>query len=151
MNGNDWTKRYPRIAEEAARLREPLIIDAEVVHLSAEGVADFDALHSRTADEKAVACAFDLLVSGDDIRRKPLIERKAALKWVLRRSRGGIQYVEHAEGHGDKLFAAVCDLGLEGIVSKKIDAAYRSGPSKTWIKVKNPKAPAATRAMDGTF
>ncbi|MGC2686594.1 MAG: DNA ligase [Pseudolabrys sp.] len=136
MNGNDWTKRYPRIAEEAARLREPLIIDAEVVHLSAEGVADFDALHSRTADEKAVACAFDLLVSGDDIRRRPLIERKAALQWVLRRSRGGIQYVEHAEGHGDKLFAAVCDLGLEGIVSKKIDAAYRSGPSKTWIKVK---------------
>ena len=100
MNGNDRTKRYPRIAEEAARLREPLIIDAEVVHLSAEGVADFDALHSHTADEKAVACAFDLLVSGDDIRRRPLIERKAALQWVLRRSRGGIQYVEHAEDHG---------------------------------------------------
>jgi hypothetical protein len=38
------------------------------------------------------------------------------------RSRDGIQYVEHAEGHGDKMFAAVCDLGLEGIVSKKIDA-----------------------------
>ena len=130
MNGNDWTKRYPRIVEEAARLREPLIIDAEVVHLSAEGVADFDALHSRTADEKAVALAFDLLVSGDDIRRRPLVERKAALKWVLRRSRGGIQYVEHAEGHGDKLFAAVCDLGLEGIVSKKLDAPYRSGLSK---------------------
>ena len=49
MNGNDWTKRYPRIVEEAARLRAPLIIEAEVVHLSAEGVADFDALHSRTA------------------------------------------------------------------------------------------------------
>ncbi|HVQ78577.1 MAG: DNA ligase [Pseudolabrys sp.] len=100
MNGADWRKRYPRILEEAARLREPLIIDAEVVHLSAEGVADFQTLHGRTADEKAVAVAFDLLVSGDDIRRKPLIERKAALKWVLRRSRGGIQYVEHAEDHG---------------------------------------------------
>ena len=61
MNGNDWTKRYPRIVEEAARLREPLIIDAEVVHLSAQGVADFDALHSRTADEKAVGCAFGRL------------------------------------------------------------------------------------------
>ena len=87
MNGYGWTKRYPRIVEEAARLREPLIIDAEVVHLSAKGVADFDALHSRTADEKAVACAFDLLLAGDDIR-KPLIDRKAALKWVLRRSLG---------------------------------------------------------------
>src|SRR5262245_40841266 len=49
MKGNDWTKRYPRIVEEAARLRAPLIIDAEVVHLSSDGVADFDALHSRAA------------------------------------------------------------------------------------------------------
>ena len=78
MNGADWTKRYPRIVEEAARLRAPLIIDAEVVHLSKDGVADFDALHSRTVDEKAVALAFDLLHSGDDIRRQPLIERKNA-------------------------------------------------------------------------
>ena len=151
MNGADWTKRYPRIVEEAARLREPLIIDAEVVCLDAEGVANFDALHSRTADEKAMALAFDLLVSGDDIRRRPLFERKTALQWVLRRSRGGIQYVEHAEGHGDKLFAAVCDLGLEGIVSKKITSVYKSGPSIAWIKVKNPKSPAATRAADGMF
>jgi bifunctional non-homologous end joining protein LigD len=151
MNGNDWTKRYPRIVEEAARLREPLIIDAEVVHLSADGVSDFDALHSRTADEKAIALAFDLLLSGEDIRRQPLIERKTALKWVLRKAREGIQYVEHAEGYGDKLFAAVCNLGLEGIVSKKLNAPYRSGPSRTWIKVKNPNAPAATRAVDGTF
>ena len=90
------------------------------------------------------------MVNGDDLRRKPYAERKAALRKLLRRSRG-IQYVEHAEGHGDKLFAAVCNLGLEGIVSKKLDAPYRSGPSKTWIKVKNPKAPAATRAIDGTF
>jgi len=59
--------------------------------------------------------------------------------------------VEHAEGHGDKMFEAVCDLGLEGIVSKKLNAPYRSGPSKSWIKVKNPKAPAATRILEGTF
>jgi len=43
------------------------------------------------------------------------------------------------------------ELGLEGIVYEKLDAPYRSGPSKTWIKVKNPKAPAATRAIDGNF
>jgi bifunctional non-homologous end joining protein LigD len=59
--------------------------------------------------------------------------------------------VEHAEGHGDTLFTAVCKLGLEGIVSKKVNSPYRSGPSKAWIKVKNPNAPAATRAVDGTF
>ena len=151
MNGNDWTKRYPRIVEEAARLRAPLIIDAEVVCLDRKGIPDFDALHSRTADEKAVALAFDLLLSGEDIRQQPLIERKTALKWVLRKAREGIQYVEHAEGYGDRLFAAVCNLGLEGIVSKRITSVYKSGPSKTWIKVKNPKSPAATRAIDGTF
>jgi len=49
-----------------------------------------------------------------------VVERKTALKWVLRKARDGIQYVEHAEGHGDKLFAAVCNLGLEGIVSKRV-------------------------------
>jgi bifunctional non-homologous end joining protein LigD len=49
------------------------------------------------------------------------------------------------------LFAAACKLGLEGIVSKKLDAPYKSGPSKVWLKIKNPKAPAATRAIDGTF
>ena len=63
----------------------------------------------------------------------------------LRAACRGIQYVEHAEGHGDKIFAAVCNLGLEGIVSKKLNAPDRSGPSKVSIKVKNPKAPAATR------
>jgi len=72
------------------------------------------------------------------------------LRKLLRGDRG-IQYVEHAEGHGDRMFAAICDLGLEGIVSKKLDAPYRSGPSKSWIKVKNPKSSAATRAIDGTF
>jgi len=151
MNGNDWTKRFPRIVKEAARLRAPLIIDAEVVHLSAEGVADFDALHSRTADENAVALAFDLLLAGDDIRRQPLIERKKELRWVLRNAREGVQYVEHTGGDGDKMFDAVCKLGLEGIVSKRAGSFYRSGPSKMWIKVKNPNSAAATRVLEGGF
>ena len=70
------------------------------------------------------------LFSGDDIRRRPLIERKTALKWVLRRPRGGIQYVDHTEGDGEEMFAVVCKLGLEGIVSKKLSSGYKSGPSK---------------------
>jgi bifunctional non-homologous end joining protein LigD len=152
--GADWSKRYPRIAKEAARLKGTAIIDAEVVCLTGEGVADFEALHSRRADRLAVACAFDLLMlNGDDLRRRPLVERKAALRKFLGKgaTRGGIQYVAHIEGDGEVMFSAVCKHGLEGIESKKLDAPYRSGPSKTWIKVKNPKAPAATRILDGTF
>jgi bifunctional non-homologous end joining protein LigD len=49
------------------------------------------------------------------------------------------------------MFAAACNLELEGIVSKKLDAPYRSGPSKTWIKAKNPKAPAGPRIIEGGF
>jgi bifunctional non-homologous end joining protein LigD len=114
-------------------------------------MAQFDALHSRVNDERASACAFDLLMfNDDDLRRKPYVERKAILRKLVRHGRG-IQYVEHVEGHGDRLFEAVCKLGLEGIVSKKLDAPYKSGPSKAWLKIKNPKAPAATRAVDGTF
>jgi ATP-dependent DNA ligase len=57
----------------------------------------------------------------------------------------------HSKGDGAEMFKAICKLGLEGIVSKKLDAPYKSGPSKAWLKVKNPKASAATRAIDGTF
>jgi bifunctional non-homologous end joining protein LigD len=59
------------------------------------------------------------------------------------------QYVEHAEGHGDRMYEAVCKLGLEGIVSKRLTSVYRSGPSRAWLKIKNPNAPAATRVIDG--
>ena len=107
---------------------------------------------SRVNDESAVACAFDLLMlNGDDFRRRPFAQRKAAMHKALQRTRRGIQYVEHTEGDGGEMFKAVCKLGLEGIVSKKLDAPYRSGPSKVWLKIKNPSAPATTRAADGTF
>ena len=49
------------------------------------------------------------------------------------------------------MFAAACKLGLEGIVSKRLGSVYKSGPSQTWVKVENPKSPAATRATDEMF
>jgi bifunctional non-homologous end joining protein LigD len=85
------------------------------------------------------------------VRRKPFHERKTALRKVLKRTGRAVRYVEHTEGDGREMFKAVCKLGLEGVVSKKLAAPYRSGPSKIWLKVKNPKAPAATRALDGTL
>jgi ATP-dependent DNA ligase len=152
INGADWSKRYPLITEAAARIDGSTILDAEVVWIDSDGAANFDALHSRVNDQGAVALAFDLMsLDGEDFRQEPFSERKAVLRKVLRRTRRGIQYVEHTEGDGGEMFKAVCKIGLEGIVSKKLDAPYRSGPSRTWIKVKNPKAPAATRAIDGTF
>jgi bifunctional non-homologous end joining protein LigD len=152
INGADWSKRYPLIGRDAAKMKGSAIIDAEVVWLDPYGMSNFEALHSRANDARASACAFDLLMrDGDDLRRKSYSERKAILLKALRCSRAGIQYVEHTEGDGADIFKAVCNLDLEGIVSKKLNAPYRSGRTKSWIKVKNPKSPAATRAIDGTF
>ena len=93
MNGADWSKRYPLIVDAAAHIKGNAILDAEVVWIGPDGVADFDALHSRVNDKSASACAFDLLmVNGDDLRRRPYVERKAALRKLLRHGRC-IQYV----------------------------------------------------------
>jgi hypothetical protein len=51
----------------------------------------------------------------------------------------------------DEAFQAACELGIEGIVSKRLTAPYKSGPCRSWIKVRNPKSPAYMRIVDGTF
>src|SRR6476659_8746433 len=90
--------------------------------------------HSRCFEHEAIACAFDLLkLDGDDLRTRPLSERKTALEKLLKRSRGGIQYVKHLPMSGEDAFEAACGLELEGIVSKRLSAPYKSGPCKSWI------------------
>ena len=121
-------KRYPLIVESAAHIQGPAILDAEVVWLDSDGIAQFDALPSRVNDGTAIALAFDLLMhNGKDVRRRPFAEGKAILRKVLQRTRRGIQYVEHTEGDGVEMFKAICKLGLEGIVSKKLNAPYKPG------------------------
>jgi hypothetical protein len=73
--------------------------------------------------------------------------RKAKL---LAREPTGIVFNEHTEEDGVVVFRHACKLGLEGIVSKRLSAPYRSGPSREWIKVKNPDSPAMRRARAGT-
>ena len=100
---------------------------------------------------RLVLYAFDLLhLDGQDLRQRELVERRAMLSEIIKPV-FAIRYSEHFEGDGAVFFAAAVQYGLEGIVSKKLDAPYKSGPSKAWLKIKNPKAPAATRALDGTF
>ncbi len=83
--------------------------------------------------------AFDLLsLDGEDLRRKPLSERKARLAKLLdgQPPAGPLFYSDHVVGHGAETFAHACEMDLEGIVSKRADASYRSGRSKSWVKVK---------------
>ena len=85
--GADWSARYPLIIDEAHRLRGSAILDAEVVCPGKNGVADFDALHSRTDDHIAVACAFDLLMLNDDDMQCRLFAEQGSIRQTLFRSR----------------------------------------------------------------
>jgi bifunctional non-homologous end joining protein LigD len=103
-------------------------------------------------DSEAFAYAFDLLaMDGADIRLQPLSERRKQLAKLLRKAKPGIRLSEHIEEDGALVFAHACRLGLEGIVSKRTDAPYRSGRVKSWIKTKNKNAAAYMRVEDGTF
>jgi bifunctional non-homologous end joining protein LigD len=94
--------------------------------------------------------AFDLIEhNGDDLRDLPLIERKRWLAKLLGRAkRRAIRFNEHLTGDGPTVFDHVCRMGLEGIVSKRVDAPYRSGPSKVWLKSKNPESAAVRRERE---
>jgi bifunctional non-homologous end joining protein LigD len=144
--GYDWSDRYPLVVAAAGALTVDATIDGEVVVSDDTGIADFEMLHSRDHDQRAILYAFDLLdLDGQDQRALSLENRKARLDGLLRGVPSGIQYCDHLDGDGETVFAHVCKLGCEGIVSKDRTRPYRSGPSKTWLKIKNPQAPGVLR------
>jgi ATP-dependent DNA ligase len=142
-----WSDRYPRIVEAVMAIRaRSATIDGEAVFCDENGLSIFGDLLSRQHDERVILYAFDLLeLDGEDFRPQQLLARKARLQKLLAKAPAGIQYNEHVEGDGQIVFEHACKLGLEGIVSKHREHPYRSGRSKTWLKVKNPAAPGVTR------
>jgi bifunctional non-homologous end joining protein LigD len=151
--GHDWTDRYPAIASPAGKLRaKSFTMDGEAVVVGVDGVAVFDALHRRHKASNAILYAFDLLeLNGEDLRPLPLSARKAKLARLLARKPAGIIFNEHTDEDGATVFRHACKLGLEGIVSKRLSAPYRSGPSRDWLKIKNPASPAMRRARAGLW
>jgi bifunctional non-homologous end joining protein LigD len=150
-NGHDWTDRYPLIVEAALKNRaSSFVIDGEAVLLGVDGVSDFDGLHSRLHDDEVQLYAFDCLaLDGDDLRKLPLSMRKTNLARLLARRPDGIFVAQFEQGEiGPDLFRKVCEFGLEGLVSKHRDRAYRAGTSPNWLKVKNPTHPAMQRVKE---
>ncbi|MGO8917826.1 MAG: DNA ligase D [Stellaceae bacterium] len=141
-NDLDWTQKFPELAAALSRLpaREALL-DGEIVHLTASGATSFSALQNDLSEGTTaglVYMAFDLLFLDDwDLTGAALEERKAALAALLAVEASPlVRYSDHQLGKGPEFFAAACRLGLEGIVSKRRDAPYRSGRSAAWTKVK---------------
>ncbi len=141
--GLNWTARFPKVAK-AAQILPDCIIDGEVVALDEVGAPDFAALQAALSEENTddlVFYAFDLLFDGEaDLRPSPLSARKDRLQELLKAHRpdqaGVIRFVEHFETGGDAVLRSACKLSLEGIVSKRLDAPYRSGRGSSWAKSK---------------
>jgi ATP-dependent DNA ligase len=150
-NGYDWTARYPWMVEAALKNRQnQFVIDGEAVVVGVDGVADFNALHSRKYDHEVQLYAFDMLAGdGHDMRQLPLSLRKTNLDRLLARRPDGIFVAPFEDGDiGPDLFRAACNMGLEGIVSKRRDRPYQGGRSRDWVKVKNRQHPAMERVME---
>ena len=149
-NGYDFTDRFPLIANAINNLPvRSCLIDGEAIVVGKTGLSVFDLIRYRQHDRAAILCAFDLIeLDGQDLRRKPLEERKHSLANVLYRERDGIVFNRHYDGDGAIIFKEVCALGCEGIVSKRLGSPYRSGRSDHWLKIKNPAAPAVQREAE---
>lgn len=128
-NGYDWVKRFSRIAGTFEG--PPAIIDGEVVVVH-EGRTNFSELQAELAggrQNRLLYYAFDILwLDGQDLRKRPQVERKAILKELFETNElePPLLYSEHHEGDGHELFEAASRLNFEGIVSKRANAPYQS-------------------------
>jgi bifunctional non-homologous end joining protein LigD len=140
-SGLDWTDKFRRVAAVLAELDcESALIDGEIVALAAGGGSPFSALQAAlSAGRPTEYYAFDLLErDGEDLRRRPLLERKRALAALLETLPDDrvVHFSEHVQGHGQRVFEEMCRSGREGIVSKRADAPYSGRRTRTWLKIK---------------
>jgi bifunctional non-homologous end joining protein LigD len=140
-SGLNWTDKFASLVPALGALRcDSALLDGEIAVTDAQGRTDFGALQNALSEGKGqlVYYLFDLLhLDGKDLRKTPLIERKAKLKALLGKSQKGLLlYSDHIAGAGDKMFAQACSMQLEGIISKRASAPYRSGRGKAWLKIK---------------
>jgi len=141
-SGLDWTGRFGksvRAAFEALPAKQA-IVDGELVVETGSGGSDFSVLQAALSEGRSdgfVFYAFDLLhLDGQDLRDEPLEQRKQALAGLLKGAKEPLRLSEHFDEGGEMVLRHACRLSLEGIVSKKRDAPYRSGRSDDWIKSK---------------
>ncbi len=142
--GLDWTERFgARIADALAALPcHTALIDGEVVALGEGGISSFSALQAALSEgktENLVFYAFDLLhLDGEDLQREPLLARKERLEELLKAAEADspLRYSEHFIEPGQTMLRHACRMGLEGVISKRAEAPYRSGRGRDWIKSK---------------
>jgi ATP-dependent DNA ligase len=137
--GVDWTAKYRDLAKAAGELKlETAIIDGEIIVTNEAGPSDFAALRKAITRRQhdLYFVAFDLLhLNGHDLRDMPLEDRRQILVGMIPTG-GRIQFSQALQGDAKSIFHLIDQAGLEGMVSKRRDSKYRSGPSTNWLKAK---------------
>ena len=139
-NGHDFTERFPSIAQLLHELPvKAAVLDGEVVASDADGRPNFARLHVRWTRPSTIHLwAFDLLaLNGQDWRPQPLVKRQARLQVLLERFGCPAVSLSELFEDGMSLLRVAEERGLEGVVSKRRDAPYRSGECRNWCKVKS--------------
>ncbi|HEV7275688.1 MAG TPA: DNA ligase D [Devosiaceae bacterium] len=139
-NANDWTRQFGRLVEPLSKLTKgSALLDGEICSFK-EGRTDFSTLKDAlSTGGDLVYLVFDLLEQdGVDLTKLPLLERKTRLRKLLGKPdpKSVIQYSEHVQGQGEKVFEAMCAAGQEGVIAKRADDRYRSERTKSWLKIK---------------
>ena len=130
-NGHDWSDRFPHHGAALRNHCSAFVIDGEAVLLGVDGRSDFNGLHSRKHDAEVQLYAFDCLVN----RRRGRPQAAAELPEGQPGPAAGGPRRRHPPRRlrtgeiGPDLFRHACLLGLEGMVSKHRDSAYRGGRS----------------------
>jgi len=139
----DWTHRFKPVAEAVGALpAKTALLDGEIVVEDDKGISNFSLLQTDLKDGRSDRFAyyvFDLLyLDGRDLRGEPLSARKAELVRLLKgANKGGvIRHTDHFDEDGPLIYRHACEMGLEGIVSKRRDAPYRSGRTDNFVKTK---------------
>lgn len=140
-NGHDWSARFPELVEAVKLLpASSAVLDCEMCALLPSGVSSMTALKVAMgkASHQLVLFAFDLLyLNRSDLRNEALLERKRLLARMLKQAKTSrLQYVDHFQGDPEQLFSRCAHMGIEGLVSKRVESRYVSGKSDLWVKSK---------------
>lgn len=137
--GNDFSEKFPPIAEAVRQLDHDVILDGEVVVIDDAGKPHFEWLQNWHKEPQGSLhyYVFDILwCDGKDVRTMPLIERKALLKRVIPEA-SPIRYSDHIKAKGIKLFEQMEERSLEGIVAKRAASEYKEAiRGDDWLKIK---------------
>ena len=144
-SGLDWTGTFAEIAGAVESLPvDDACLDGELVVLDADGHSDFSELQRVIEGSSRMPLRYLLFdlpgLAGVDLRKAPLVDRKALLKALIGNGSGSLAYSEHVVGHGAEVFRQTAQAGIEGLVSKRAGSAYRSGRSGDWIKSKHARS-----------